>query len=102
MSIKKQYLKSKPECKVTFLLTKEVATNAKEVTLVGEFNDWDKEVTLMTKLKNGSFKTNINLSAGRDYQFRYLVDGKDWINDIEADKYVVNNFSNEDNFVISV
>lgn len=102
MSIKKQYLKSKPECKVTFVLTKEVATNAKEVTLVGEFNNWNKEVTLMTKLKNGSFKTNINLPAGKEYQFRYLVDGKDWINDNEADKYVLNNFSNEDNFVISV
>ena len=102
MSIKKQYLKSKPECKVTFLLAKEVATNAKQVTLVGEFNEWDKEVTLMTKLKNGSFKTNLNLAAGREYQFRYLVDGKDWINDNEADKYVLNNFSNEDNFVVSV
>ena len=69
MSIKKQYLKSKPECKVTFLLTKEVATNANKVTLVGEFNDWDKEVKVMTKLKNGSIKTNLNQSAGREYQF---------------------------------
>lgn len=102
MSIKKQYLKSKPECKVTFVLAKEVATNAKEVTLVGEFNDWDKKVTLMTKLKNGSFKINLNLPAGKEYQFRYLVDGKDWINDADADKYVLNNFSNEDNCVISV
>ncbi len=41
--IKKQYLKSKPLCKVTFTLPKEAAAEAKEVRVLGEFNEWNWE-----------------------------------------------------------
>ena len=56
MGIKKQYLKSKPECKVTFTLPKEAVGGAKKVTLVGEFNDWSETNTPLKKMKNGSVK----------------------------------------------
>jgi hypothetical protein len=43
----------------------------------------------------------LTLDAGREYQFRYLVDGKKWENDWKADKYVAAPYSNADNSVVS-
>jgi hypothetical protein len=39
--MKKQYLKSKPVCKVTFRLAGEAAGSAGSANIVGEFNDWN-------------------------------------------------------------
>ena len=43
MTIKKAYQKTKKKCKVTFSLPKEAVTKAKQVHIVGEFNNWDKK-----------------------------------------------------------
>ncbi|MCX2743996.1 isoamylase early set domain-containing protein [Mangrovivirga sp. M17] len=102
MSIKKQYLKSKPECKVTFLIPKELGKGAQTASIVADFADWDKDAIPMKKLKTGEFKVVKNLKAGGEYQFRYLIDGKNWENDPEADKYVPNNYTFEDNSVVIV
>ena len=51
MAISKQYLKSKPVCKVTFSVP---AKDADEVTVVGTFNEWDTKSTTLKKLKNGT------------------------------------------------
>ncbi|MEP4888789.1 MAG: isoamylase early set domain-containing protein [Aliiglaciecola sp.] len=102
MSFKKQYLKSKPVCKVTFKLSKEEAKNAETVRLVGDFNDWDIEASPMKKLKNGSFSSTINLPADAEYQFRYLLDDEEWENDWSADAYVTSPISFDDNSVVSV
>ena len=100
MSIKKQYLKSKPVCKVTLSLPKSIANSAREVHIVGEFNDWDQSANPMKALKNGSFKSTLELPAGQSYQFRYLI-GKDrWENEPEADQYVSNDLTGDDNSVI--
>ncbi len=100
MSIRKQHLKSQPVCKVTFRLPREEARSAESVCLVGEFNDWDKGALPMTRHKNGTFSASINLEPGREYQFRYLLDGAVWENDWHADKYVQTPFGNCDNSVI--
>jgi 1,4-alpha-glucan branching enzyme len=102
MSLKKQYLKSKPECKVTFTLPKEAAAKARKVTLVGEFNDWNKSKMVMKKLKNGSVSVSVNLKTGREYQYRYLIDGKTWENDWEADRYVASNIPGVENSVVTL
>lgn len=102
MSIKKQYLKSKPVCKVTLSLPKEATKAAKKVMVVGEFNDWNKKSIPMKKLKDGSFKTTIDLAPGKEYQFRYLIDNKQWENDWSADKYVPSDFTIEENSVVVV
>ena len=48
MALKKQYLKSKPVCKVTF----EVASpDSKNVSVVGDFNKWNTEAAPLKKLK---------------------------------------------------
>jgi len=100
MSIKKQFLKSKPVCKVTLTLPKKAAPKAETVHLVGDFNSWSKESHPMEKLKNGNFKTVVELETGKEYQYRYLIDGKEWENDWEADKYVNSGVSEENNSVI--
>jgi len=101
MSIKKQFLKSKPVCKVTFSLTNEEASNAGKVQLLGDFNNWKLEdAIVMSKLKNGSFKTTLDLSVENEYQFKYLIDGATWANDGEADKYVNNGINHEENSVV--
>ena len=45
MAIKKQFLKSKPVCKVSFKLNAKDAIGAKTVQIVGEFNNWDQSTT---------------------------------------------------------
>lgn len=95
--IKKQYLKSRPVCKVTFSLPSD--TGADKAEVVGDFTDW--QPTPMEQLKNGGFKVVLELSQGSDYQFRYLLNGSEWINEQEADKFVPNPYLGE-NSVITV
>ena len=102
MSIKKQFLKTRPICKVTFRLSKEEVNNAKSVKIVGNFNEWSKTKTPMKQLKNGSFTITLDLEQNTEYQFRYLIDKQAWINDMEADKFVPSGFSGSQNFVVSV
>jgi len=100
MSLKKQFLKSKPVCKVTFRLDATETTGATKVQLLGDFNNWDESTEPMSMLKSKEFTTTLELEAGKEYQFRYLIDGSSWKNDSEADYFVANNFG-EENGVIS-
>jgi 1,4-alpha-glucan branching enzyme len=102
MSLKKQYLKNKPVCKVTFTLLKDMAGPAKDVALVGDFNDWTPEATPMKRKKDGSFEATVSLEAGHGYQFRYLLDGSAWENDDNADAYVRTPYGDADNSIVSV
>ncbi len=102
MSIKKQSMKTEPSCKVTFKLPKNMVNNARHVALVGEFNNWNASSTPMKKLKDGSFSTSLKLEAGREYQFRYLIDGSLWENDDAADKYAYSEHASCDNSVVVV
>lgn len=102
MSIKKQFLKSKPVCKVTFRVDQEQAPDAKEVFVVGDFNNWDKTATPLKALKSGDFKTTIDLEANKNYAFRYLVDGTTWLNEEEADSQVNNGVTDDMNSVITL
>jgi len=98
MTIKKQYLKSKPICKVTFTVP---AKNAKMVAVVGDFNEWNTKAAPLKKLKNGTFKGTIDLKTDKSYQFRYLID-ETYTNDKEADSYVWNDFAGAENAVLEL
>jgi 1,4-alpha-glucan branching enzyme len=102
LSIKKQYLKTRPICKVTFRLSKEESKDAKKIFLVGDFNSWDENKLPMKSLKKGGFVANLDLQTGNEYQFRYFFDKLAWGNDPEADNYVHSSFGNCDNSVISL
>jgi 1,4-alpha-glucan branching enzyme len=102
--IKKQFLKSKPVCKATFTLPLEAAPEAKKVSLVGEFNDWDvsKAIPLKKQAKAGVFKALVELESGKSYEFRYLIDGDTWENDWDADAYVSTPFGEENSVVVAL
>jgi 1,4-alpha-glucan branching enzyme len=100
MSLKKQYNKTNKTCKVTFKISGDIVPKAAKVNLAGEFNNWNIDDISMKKLKNGDFSVTINLESGREYQFKYVVDSFIWLNEIEADKYVTNEFLNENSVVI--
>ncbi|GAB4411570.1 MAG: isoamylase early set domain-containing protein [Bacteroidia bacterium] len=102
MSISKKVLKSKPVCKVTFKVGKEEANGAEKVQLLGDFNEWSHDAEPMEKLKNGTFTATLELETGREYQFRYLVDGHTWLNEAEADKTVVSPFGDSSNSVLAL
>ena len=99
MSFKKQYFKTKPFCKVTFTVPKQLAAFAKTVHRVGDFTDWNKSITPMKRLKNGSFTATLYLRPDCDYEFRYLVDDITGENDPQADKYVSNVYGSENSVV---
>jgi 1,4-alpha-glucan branching enzyme len=99
--LKKKFLKTK--CKVTFELPTSLTDGAETVYLVGEFNNWDERATPMDKelvRKTTRFTITLDLDLNKDYQYRYLVNGKKWENDWHADKYVTNPFTG-DNSVVS-
>lgn len=100
MSISKQYLKTKPACKVTFKLTADRLPAATQVALLGEFNDWDPAALPMKKSKSGEFSATVTLPINSEYQFRYLVDGGTWLNDEDADAYLPSRVSYDENSVI--
>jgi len=102
MIVKKQYLKSKPLCKVVFGIPSELADDAREAWLVGDFNRWDQIATPMKRLKNGSFSVTVDLETGREYQFRYLIDGNRWENAWNADKSVLTPYGDTYNSIVIV
>jgi len=98
MAIKKQYLKSKPICKVTFSVP---AKDAESVAVLGDFNNWNPKANTLKKLKNGTFKGAFNLEKDASYEFRYLIDNS-YINEEQADSYKWNDYANAENSVLSL
>lgn len=98
MAIKKQFLKSKPVCKVTFSLS---AKEAKKVAVIGSFNEWNTKATSLKKLKDGTFKGTVDLETENSYEFRYLVDGT-YVNEEQADGYAWNDYASAENCVINL
>ena len=97
--LRKSYTKTATKCRVTFKYPNE--ENFKTAVLAGEFNDWSLEASPMKRLKDGSFSITLSLPAGSSYQFRYVLDGNVWINDLAADSYAPNEYF-EDNSVVVV
>jgi len=100
--IKKEPVKEKDVCIVTFKLPIIAAPNAKSVCIVGDFNDWNIHANPMKKQKNGDFTIKLDLEKGREYQFRYLIDDMTWENDWNADKYAKSPYGDVDNSVVII
>jgi 1,4-alpha-glucan branching enzyme len=73
---------------------------AERVNLAGEFNDWDTTATPMSRNRaDANWKVSIELETGQRYRFRYLVDGKEWLNDWHADDHMENPYGSYDSVV---
>jgi 1,4-alpha-glucan branching enzyme len=100
MAIKKQYLKTRNVCKVTFRFPADAAKSVSKVNIVGDFNNWSLISHTMKKLKSGDHTITLDLEPGKDYQFRYFIDELHWENDWNADKYMPCQEFGVDNSVI--
>jgi hypothetical protein len=62
-----------------------VAPTAKQVALVGDFNDWDQKAAPLTPVKNGNGMWTVELPLPPGvYEYAFLVDGKEWKPDPDA------------------
>jgi 1,4-alpha-glucan branching enzyme len=96
--IQKEITKKRNVARVTFELPSNMW--AERVNLVGEFNDWDTTATPMTRNRSdANWRATIELKTGRRYRFRYLVDGKEWLNDWHADDHDENPYGSYDSVV---
>ena len=99
--LKKEFLKSTPAAKVTFTLAKAAIEGAKEVRVLGDFNNWDWDKAPVMKATKAAFTTTIVLAAGKQYEFRYKADNGIWENDWDADNYIAAPY-NVDNSVVVI
>jgi hypothetical protein len=68
MALKKEYSRDGGECKVTFTLPKEIMSNFSKISLVGDFNNWDPDVNLITENQaDGSYSVEVILPSEHDY-----------------------------------
>lgn len=98
MGITKQFLKTKPVCKVTFTVP---AQDAKKVSVVGDFNNWNPKENELKRLKNGTFKGTFDIPKENSYEFRYLIDGE-YENEAEADGFQWNEYAGTENTVLEL
>jgi 1,4-alpha-glucan branching enzyme len=96
----KRYLKSRPVCKVIFRLPGEAVPENCTVCLAGDFNGWNVGAAPMRRLRSGDYSITIDLATGRDYRFRYFIDGDRWENHWCADRYDPNPYGCDDSVVV--
>jgi 1,4-alpha-glucan branching enzyme len=91
-------IKSKPKpkrCRVIFSLA---SSDAKEVILMGDFNQWNPKVHPMKKNKKGVWEKVTLLFPGT-YEYRFMVDGQ-WENDPNNNQTRVNRFGTKNNIIV--
>ena len=96
--INKKYSPKGKSCKVTFELPADVATD--QVAVLGEFNNWNtEENTMKLRKKDGKWACTVALKPGNTYQFRYLADGQNWLNEEKADGFEANVFGSQNSVI---
>ncbi len=90
--VTKVFTQSGNKCRVTFLVPPDI--RARTASLCADFNGWSTRSHPMDRHPDGSFSLTVELESGKDYCFRYFVDGYCWFNDEAADGYVNNQFDN--------
>jgi 1,4-alpha-glucan branching enzyme len=85
--------------RITFRVSKQLW--ADQVALIGEFNNWDPHTHLLQQTHlDTDWHITLELERGHSYHFRYLVDGESWMDDDQADGYVLDAFGRIDSVVI--
>jgi 1,4-alpha-glucan branching enzyme len=75
------------------------APKAREVILVGDFNDWSLKKHAMTKNSNGLWTKAVMAPPGQ-YEYKFLVDGE-WWTDPGNDQTCTNTYGTT-NSIVSV
>jgi len=80
--IQSTYLKTKKVCKVKFTYN---GALAEKVELFGLNNDWQTPIGMARK-KDGSFTAEVALPIYSKQEFKYLVNGAEWVTEPEAEE----------------
>lgn len=75
-----------------------VATDARSVALVGDFNGWDRSAVRLTRSGSGVWSATVRLPAGR-HEYAFLVDGERWVADPNAPSSIEDEFGVESSVV---
>ena len=75
------------------------ARDARTVYVAGEFSDW--KLVRMKRGHDGEWQAEMELEPNRAYEFRYVVDKHEWVNDSAADRYVANPFGSENGVALT-
>jgi len=95
--LKQRELSARPEATGTgTVFVCDLNPGAREVYLVGDFNNWNTKADRMTKTKNG-FRKTMQLAPG-EYQYKFLVDGQ-WHHDPSAVRQIPNQFGSTNSVV---
>jgi len=94
--IRKTYFKTKDYCKVKFSFTPE---NAETVEVLGLNSDWENAIILKKK-KDGSFSAEVSLPKGSQQQFKYLVNKTEWLNEVDADSELLNEYGGTNSVLV--
>lgn len=86
---------SQEEKEVVFEFEDDEAT---KVSVVGTFNDWNKETSPMTKDGN-IWKCSLNLKPGK-YEYQFVVNDTDWLVDPNSGTNVQNKYDGTNSVII--
>ena len=68
--------------------------------LAGDFNDWSETDAPMARQADGSWAVKLDLDNNRHYHYRYLVNGREWHNDWQADEYAPGPYGSDNSVVV--
>ena len=97
--LKRELINKGKQVKLTFVQPHD-GTKA-NVSVVGDFNNWDPNANKLVKRTNGTASTSVTLDAGRKIHFRYHTADGVWFNDEAADAYEAGD-AGEDNSVVTL
>lgn len=102
--MKKEYVKKDNTYNVTFNYNAVAENPVNTVVVLGDFNEWSlASAFVLAPNKKGDFEGKFKIPAGRDYHFRYLVNGERWANEKNADRFEPSPLSSHiDNSVLSL
>jgi len=73
-------------------------SDAREVFIVGSFNDWNQRANPMTRDSIGDWSVELSLPPG-EYHYRLIVDGE-WHDDPNAQQTAMNSYGSFDAVVV--
>jgi hypothetical protein len=71
---------------------------ADRIFVSGSFNGWNEGETPMRQDRDGVWRASIDMPMGKQYEFRYIVDGR-WQTDFHADGSATNSFGSQNSVI---
>ncbi len=75
--------------------------DARPVSVVGDFNEWDPLRTPLIRRSNGKRSAAVVVPAGSELRFRYLADDGDFYDDSDADWFEANGYGSTHGVVVT-